>query len=1417
MDDELPPLPPPLPPAHSRSFSSSSSSEAGSPRPAFSQWGGSGSARQMRRSGSGSSFEGGGTVRRGSGAGLARSGSRTRGSRSSLNSSPSPTTARAPALSRTLSAASTDSSRSAASHSRGVTRSNTTGTPTRSNGHGSSLSLSSASLQRTRSSSILAKVSPSLATNSRFSTTHASLSSVGLRATPPVSPSATSSTDALRSFAKGLGQLPSPPHTVSDAGSASGSGRFGTVRSNGTDLTSATSSSGGSGGGDSSPSKPQRPPKSEARQGSLVTTPTKSKGTIPLIGRTSPTVVGSPAPAGRAGEASLLSSPRRRTPLQRDTFAAEAGEGEGDSSAEAGDVSGASTTPTRGDDSLVGEPKRRLRARTASDGAESVLAAAGEEERRRERRRRNDTLKEKNQRILDSINRSPSSSSDSIPTLANSPPPPRRPSTLRRSSTSSTLREIAEGRSPSRQADDDWLPGQTSTSSSHDTWLEDDRRPLRPVASVDEFGSIAGAGSMRRSQTLGNLAAEERERIRPSQAQGYRSTTSSRASHSLSLSRTDPLPERSMTSMSSYPSLSSLQGSLRRSELVGSDRTRSASAFGDTAERDRELAQGMRRHASRELLASPRERTMSEMSRFATVGGGGGTGDLPDSPSYATSAASLRNRPALPREFLSSLSPTVNHTPSRLSSARSDLDFGTPSPSHTRASSPGLSSTSAVARERYASPRTSSPLTTPDPERRRGYSRSEGLELDERGLPTESETERTPRSAKKSSNGSGGSGERAAFAGAGRRFASETQERRTQSISEVIGARPYSRLSRGERTNGLRSPDNRSNGTLSPPLSSSRLSSDLQARRERLDSLEVGSPEWIAELSTRRARSRQSGSSGDARSSVSQSERERDRTIRAINDLLASQGIVAMAVNPTSPTSTTSTTKSSPRKRQSFAGFETSQRPRRISFADGTHEDSPSAPGASLTRNSSMGSRSAAGSALSGRVSENVGGEQHHKLLLSAFDRFDQHFSSTLGSGSGDSALPESTDLVKRMEALILSTTKLNTGLRALTDAIKHEQVQAQLDEDQQASTLSIGQFEKTVNALLRSSDDQVRTLAEDLIAFTRVERERDRLRRDGESGSASRPVSRASGYATGAALHSPPKHAATSSPYEGASVSLASARSPTLAREVLRNPLAEPEDSSVRRHTLNYAGRREPAHVRSPLASETTYETPSRRQSSVSTGAPIGLGLPLPARPTSASTPRRGKTSDGATVRAGSPPPPTSTIRFPTTTPSREALTQVDQTIAIPGSSPTRLATTTTREYRTYSEADRRALEAALEQGANLDEARSASPLTARESLRSASPEAELSPSPSSVRRPRHRLSTGAISSALKNALRPRRDTNETLPAMPQPQQQEAYSRASSTPRGSFESSVRESSPEGAREERRRNVEDILRRARRA
>jgi len=378
-DDELPPLPPPLPPTHSRSFSSSSSSSAGSPQAPPAEWTRRIATETRSASPRGeNSFEsprtnGGGTV-----------------------------TARAMRASKSES---TDSSRGGDYINLGRS------TPSRASPQPPPLPSNPASsttptmepppnnsTQRTRASAFLSKVSPSLSSHSRYSSSPSNIANIGLRGSPePLGLGI-----GVGNLTRHLGGLPSPPPTNSDGGSLEGGSRYGTVRSNGTD-SSARSGSGNESGGNISPLKPDRPPKSERR--SSIITPTKDPS-VPSIGRTSPTIAGSstnsPSRSSSVNERfrrsdSAASFRRSGSPSPVSSLTPSASMCSLDRYTSDGSGSEAMEELR---DSLVGvEPRRRLRARTGSEGAQEVLDTDGAERRRDTQSKKANELKEKNQKV----------------------------------------------------------------------------------------------------------------------------------------------------------------------------------------------------------------------------------------------------------------------------------------------------------------------------------------------------------------------------------------------------------------------------------------------------------------------------------------------------------------------------------------------------------------------------------------------------------------------------------------------------------------------------------------------------------------------------------------------------------------------------------------------------------------------------------------------------------------------------------------------------------------------------------------------------------------------------------------------------------------------------------------------------------
>lgn len=253
-----------------------------------------------------------------------------------------------------------------------------------------------------------------------------------------------------------------------------------------------------------------------------------------------------------------------------------------------------------------------------------------------------------------------------------------------------------------------------------------------------------------------------------------------------------------------------------------------------------------------------------------------------------------------------------------------------------------------------------------------------------------------------------------------------------------------------------------------------------------------------------------------------------------------------------------------------------------------------------MTRSDSVAtSRSYASS----RMGHNARGtDDHHALLEEAYERFEQYFSTLNGSTQ---LVAESKDLVKRMHAMMTTTTQLNHGLRTLADLTSADRgIRAQ------GGVATLASIDRHVASLWKTSNEQVRSLTEEMIAFTRVQRERDRVGADGSPYS--RSVSRASTYRDGpGTVQSPPRRVGTSSPFEGStsSVSHRSSLSSSATRQSLRDPLANVEQSrragSVASRPLGSqnsldspspAGRREPGSSRSPLSTlEERFSTPAR------------------------------------------------------------------------------------------------------------------------------------------------------------------------------------------------------------------------------
>ena len=250
----------------------------------------------------------------------------------------------------------------------------------------------------------------------------------------------------------------------------------------------------------------------------------------------------------------------------------------------------------------------------------------------------------------------------------------------------------------------------------------------------------------------------------------------------------------------------------------------------------------------------------------------------------------------------------------------------------------------------------------------------------------------------------------------------------------------------------------------------------------------------------------------------------------------------------------------------------------------------------------------------------------HYRLLNDALHYFCQQLKlHPVGSANA----PEiENDLVLRLNSLSLSTARLNTDLRELVTATMDAQAESELDET--ANGIAPGllaRLEKAANQLVRVSDEQVRSLTEGLIAFARVERERERIRGD---SSQTRSIARNSPRVDSPRIASPTR-VAERSPEVVAALS-----------RIANGANSRPGTASGTRSSIRSSRGVASSHPpRTPSDATTSYT--SRRESSLAELSPT-LSLP----PTSVRASKASSTSvlSNGTVRASTSVAPPS--RYP-------------------------------------------------------------------------------------------------------------------------------------------------------------------------
>ena len=329
---------------------------------------------------------------------------------------------------------------------------------------------------------------------------------------------------------------------------------------------------------------------------------------------------------------------------------------------------------------------------------------------------------------------------------------------------------------------------------------------------------------------------------------------------------------------------------------------------------------------------------------------------------------------------------------------------------------------------------------------------------------------------------------------------------------------------------------------------------------------------------------------------------DRDQTLRAINDLLRDQGLVASSITDprqqpgfphTAPSklssqSSTNYSPSDPNRPRRRASISESIAEPTVSHYTSPHRTRTATAGGNYTPTLRSASRAESIRPTTSLAYASTSTD-HHSLLYQALDSF----------RAKDSSSPESDLFLK----LVNSTTKMNTSIRKMVAVSLEANIESQLDERYLSSTV----VERGLKTVLRASDDQVRSLTEALIGFTRVEREK---------GMEERSMSRAGSVAHGR--------------YGSESPSIS--RSRTLASE--RSATREGAASSMggRANTISFPGR----SPRTPAVAEpSTPTTTTVSGSAVGSRRDVGVVLrsPLSASPLVqpsefARSPRTSKTS---------------------------------------------------------------------------------------------------------------------------------------------------------------------------------------------
>lgn len=126
-------------------------------------------------------------------------------------------------------------------------------------------------------------------------------------------------------------------------------------------------------------------------------------------------------------------------------------------------------------------------------------------------------------------------------------------------------------------------------------------------------------------------------------------------------------------------------------------------------------------------------------------------------------------------------------------------------------------------------------------------------------------------------------------------------------------------------------------------------------------------------------------------------------------------------------------------------------------------------------------------------------GQLHERNLFNSVGIFERYLLGRpdMDISKADSRSPiEATDLVNRFKEASEAAVNINIGLRSILQNLLELQIDAEVGESPVGDVRLFSDLDKDLSLILRDSDDQIRSLADGLITFTKSEKERDKLRR---------------------------------------------------------------------------------------------------------------------------------------------------------------------------------------------------------------------------------------------------------------------------------------------------------------------------------